>query len=97
MKDCNRIRRSCILNEMLAQENGFLSYASHTFEMKKKLVVDILKHIHSLNESDAYSEFKHIFYTYTIVYNVENHLNRIPCHTCTIKLQIKNMHEMHSM
>lgn len=37
------------------------------------------------------------FTTYIIVYNVENHLNRIPCHTCTIKLQIKNMHEMLSM
>lgn len=60
------------------KENVFLLYASHTFEIKKKLVVDILRHIHSLKKV-MYTMSSCISFTaYTIVYNVENHLNRIP-------------------
>lgn len=58
---------------MKFKENVFLLYASHTFEIKKKIVVDILRHIHSLKKVMYIS-----FTTYTIVCNVENHLNRIP-------------------
>lgn len=58
---------------MKFKENVFYCMRLIPLKLKKKLVVDILRHIHSLKKVMYIS-----FTTYTIVCNVENHLNRIP-------------------
>lgn len=63
---------------MKFKENVFYCMRLIPLKLKKKLVVDILRHIHSLKKVMYTMSSCISFTTYTIVYNVENHLNRIP-------------------
>lgn len=79
---------------MKFKENIFLLYASHTFEIKKKTCCRYPQTHPFVEKSDVYNEFMYIFYN---IHHSIQCRKSFKSHTMTyitIKLQIKNMHEI---